>query len=1109
MTLNMLFATKQRKIVTISAGIFFCLFLLYVVVGFFIIAPVAKWQIEKQLPPLLHRKVTIGKVWLNPLTLRVELENLVIKKKGGNGNLFSIATLETQLSGKSIFALAPIVKYVRIVKPEISLTRHKDDSLSIDDILQQNAGQKQKEPERKDTDNDTRIFPFKVLNLMLEDGTVVFNDETQDTVQTVSKLSLAVPLTSSFTRDLDDAVTPKLSMLINGKPFDLTGSTYPFSNNNLTNFSFTIEKLPLARYWRYVPIDTPVALTSGLMDTTINIRFSRPPNSALKLNVDGDIALTDVRLTKNDSSDVLTIPHLLINLKDYSLAENKLVIQDIKVDSPFVEVQRQEDGSINWATYFSSQADEESSTTAQVEDNPAEEPSDRMDDTATEMRHAGQPAITSEQNGLAASSTKKTSSPEKAPFAVVVESLTVKKGNVLFKDSTVPEIFSTTLNPLDIQIKNFSTEPETVANVAITAGDNNMIAVEGNFRISPLSANLTATLQKLPIAQFTPYLASATPAKLENGSLSAAAAIQVTANADSPPAIRIANGTVQLQDLAITGDNYKKAPITLQALTVGNADIDIKKQLVAIEKIGFIAPEATLIRNKEGIDLVSLLMAKPSKTASEKTEPTTTTDNSASSWDLHVGAISVKNGKITFDDKVNKKSITARLKDIAITAGNIAQGDKLPASTKQEDNKTVQADGTRPHKDQTIPAALKATTAPLALSIEDIALQNGAITFKDGSISPEVVLALDNIAASYKQFALTSKTASPVELSATLNGRKISASGTANPTASPLVLDLAVHLDDISLRSFSPYTVKHIAYPVETGSLNANVVLKAHQNKLDAQNKLLFEDFTLGNRDDSSEAPAIPIKLGLSLMRQPNGNIPLSLPISGKLDDPDFHLSQIIVSTLVNVIVKAAISPFTILGSLIGDLSPEEAQFVVFAPGSAELPAKHLEILAKMASILKDKQSITIESMGHYSAKEDSEGLREIALKKAVTEQWYNDLPGDEQEKIDLATANVPEDAYEKYLKKAYENVPELKNDPRPTKLFGYEEQPREKMEEFLKNQVDTSHEVLRSLAQNRANAVREAITKETPELLERVSALQAGPSDGDIPPTAVQLMLK
>jgi uncharacterized protein involved in outer membrane biogenesis len=353
-------ATRPRKITTITIGTLLSLFLLYVLVGFLVIAPVAKWQLEEQLPPLIQRKVTIEKVHLNPLTLRVVFDKIAIEKKDGNGNLFSVTTFEAQLSAKSILALAPIVAHVRIVEPKINITRYKDDSLSIDDILEHQAklaAEAAKNPDPDEEKKDQRIFPFKVLNLILENGDIVFNDEKEDAVQTISKLSLAVPLASSFESDFDEAVTPKLSMLINGTPFDLDGSTYPFSNNLLTKFSFATDEIPLARYWRYVPIESPVALTSGDMKISVNLGFSRPVNKPIDLHVDGVVELKNLALTKKDKAEVLSIPHFTLKLKDFSLAERKVFLESIEIDSPYVEVHRQKDNSINWATYFVPQKD--------------------------------------------------------------------------------------------------------------------------------------------------------------------------------------------------------------------------------------------------------------------------------------------------------------------------------------------------------------------------------------------------------------------------------------------------------------------------------------------------------------------------------------------------------------------------------------------------------------------------------------------------------------------------------------------------------------------------------------------------------------------------------
>ncbi|SIN79279.1 DUF748 domain-containing protein [Halodesulfovibrio marinisediminis] len=1243
------FATRARKVTTITITTLLSLFLLYVLVGFLVIAPVAKWQLEEQLPPVLQRNVTIGNISVNPLTLRVEFTDIAVVKKDGDGNLFSIGMFEAQLSGKSIFALAPIVEHVRIVKPNFNVTRYKDDTLSIDDILKHLAKQAEESvAEPKEKEKDKRIFPFKVLNLIMEDGHIVFNDEKEDTVQTISELSLAIPLASSFESDLHEAVKPKLSMLINGTPFDLDGSTYPFSNNLLTKFSFSTDKIPLSRYWRYVPVDSPVALTSGDMQISINLGFSRPEGEPLELHVDGKVELTDLGLTKKDKSEVLKVPQLVVNLKDFSLAEKKVIFQNIEIDSPYVEVHRQKDNLINWATYFKPEKDDSAKSASQNESKNA----------AANSTESTKPIGSNDEVKKAATPNESTAKhvEEEQPFIVIVESFTIKKGKVLFQDSTVPGPFAITLSPVDVTVKNITTEPNNAAEVAITIGDNKMIEVVGGVAVSPVAADLKASIKGLGLAQFMPYIASATPAKIGSGALSAAANIQVSSGDSSQVLVKVANGNIQLQNLAVTGKDFKKAPIFLQTLVVDGANVDLQQQSVSIGNISFITPDITITRSKNGIDLISLLVAEQKGSGLKESEPAPKAKKAASggsAWKLRIQGVAVKNGKITLHDTALQKTVITSLKDVAITASDISLDNKPAAfsvSTGVNDKSKINAKGTFAHsplavdadvniKDINIPdfaeyinehtdvtitkgtvsatakgkvavpetgdpkitvtgdvtvnnvsadnkvenerlgsvkqvavkkatfdsaknsatiesvtidkpqtevilrrdgsvslaraagkskgkqtpkvkqptktsprgkgSAIQASTQPFSLSIGAIKVRNGAVTFQDTSVTPKVILDVENIAASYKQFSLAGKKPSPVSVSATLKGRSIKASGMVNPMVSPIALNMTLKLDDVGLDAFSPYTVKYIAYPVKSGSLNADVKLKIQQNKLNADNNLLFEDFTLGERNAQSKAPSVPIKLGLSLMRQPNGDIPINLPVTGNLNDPNFHLSQIIATTLVNIVVKAAISPFTLLGSLIGDLSPDEAQYVVFKPGSAVLPKSDAQKLAKIASVLKTKPSITMECLGYYNPEIDVKGLRDRAVTMAVKQEWYNSLSSATKKNINLEDAPVPKYNYDEYLEAAYENAPELKEHPRPGGFLGYKDQTREQMEEYLRKTADTSHEALRKLALDRANAVREVIIKNSPQLEGRVTAVQAGSSKQDKHATSVQLQLK
>jgi hypothetical protein len=53
--------------------------------------------------------------------------------------------------------------------------------------------------------------------------------------------------------------------------------------------------------------------------------------------------------------------------------------------------------------------------------------------------------------------------------------------------------------------------------------------------------------------------------------------------------------------------------------------------------------------------------------------------------------------------------------------------------------------------------------------------------------------------------------------------------------------------------------------------------------------------------------------------------------VSGQINDPEFSIFRIVLKILLNLLVKAATSPFALLGALFG--GGEELSYVEFDPG--------------------------------------------------------------------------------------------------------------------------------------------------------------------------------
>ena len=139
----------------------------------------------------------------------------------------------------------------------------------------------------------------------------------------------------------------------------------------------------------------------------------------------------------------------------------------------------------------------------------------------------------------------------------------------------------------------------------------------------------------------------------------------------------------------------------------------------------------------------------------------------------------------------------------------------------------------------------------------------------------------------------------------------------------------------MDLSPVTPYSGRYAGYTIEKGKLSLSLQYLIVKKKLDAQNRVFLDQLTLGDKVDSPDATKLPVKLAIALLKNRKGEIDLNLPLSGQIDDPKFSLGRIIIKILVNILVKAATSPFALLGALFG--GGEELSYVDFDYGSFDI----------------------------------------------------------------------------------------------------------------------------------------------------------------------------
>ena len=186
----------------------------------------------------------------------------------------------------------------------------------------------------------------------------------------------------------------------------------------------------------------------------------------------------------------------------------------------------------------------------------------------------------------------------------------------------------------------------------------------------------------------------------------------------------------------------------------------------------------------------------------------------------------------------------------------------------------------------------------------------------------------------------------------------------------------------------SPYSGKFAGYRIAQGKLNLDLAYDIAGRSLKSKNVITLDRFTFGDKVESPDATHLPVRLAIALLKDRNGQILLDVPVEGSLDDPKFRVGKVVWHTVLNILEKAATSPFSLLGALVGG-GGEELSYQDFAPGSAGLSPASEKKLDSLAKALYERPGLQLEIAGSIDPEADRDGLRRASLDKEIrTRQW-------------------------------------------------------------------------------------------------------------------------
>ena len=350
----------------------------------------------------------------------------------------------------------------------------------------------------------------------------------------------------------------------------------------------------------------------------------------------------------------------------------------------------------------------------------------------------------------------------------------------------------------------------------------------------------------------------------------------------------------------------------------------------------------------------------------------------------------------------------------------------------------------------------------------------GNIDFSDLFIKPNYNANLTGVQGTISE--LKPEAPGDIDIKARLdNAAPVEIKGKLNPLSKELFLDIVADAKEIELSPMTPYSGRYVGYGIEKGKLSFNVKYKLENRKLTAENKIILNQLTFGDRIESPDATKLPVLLAVALLKDRDGVIDIDMPISGSLDDPQFSIGGIIWRMIVNILTRAITAPFSLLGAAFsgGGGSGEELSYVEFDNGRANLNQAAQSKIAALAKGLNNRPSINLELTGRVDPASDLEGLKRVGIERKAKAQKLRDLVRQGQAQRSLDDIQFDKDEYAKYLKAAYGE----ESFPKPRNLIGLAvDLPVAEMEKLMMQHAKATDDDMRQLASQRAQAVRDAL---------------------------------
>jgi len=640
----------QNRALRWSAGVL-ALLLLLALSSWLAVPTLVKKIAVEQTEQKIGRKLTLGEVSFNPLRLALTVNDVKLYEPDQSSVAIHAQQLVLNVSITSLLRLSAVMDEIRLVAPEVHLVRLSDEGIgryNFSDVIERIQAMPK----------STSTTYFSLANIQLQNGSIQFDDKVSGKTIDIRALTIGVPAISNLPRNVDTFVQPQLSMTVNGTPFSLKGRSKPFASSLETTLAIDINKLDLASYLPFSPVDLPVKLQSATLSSTLDLTFSRDQNKP-QIALDGSVTLADISVQEKNSAQLLKAGAVSAKINKLDLLKLSGVIDQLTIDQPQIWASLDKQGEINW----------------------------------TRISKAQPSAVPAKSNTNTAPAAAAPASDRSAP-AITIRKLTLRDGSVNWSDDlNARPRQQIRLANISIDANDISTLADAKpASIALSMTENGHGEMGFKGELAPLKAVLNgqATLKAVQLGTYQNYLNRAL-----NGNLSGQLSGQTK--------VQLAGGNLKLDKLALEVSNLKIAPrsnasnalLAAKTIALDNASIDLQTRNASADALRIAGFNGDLRRDAKGaLNLQDLLVS--GNNAAESAKPTlpakaprsakaTTTAGNTAPWQARLRSLAISDSGLSYEDSNLAAAQKLRIDGLELKL------DKLSTQLDQTSQLTLQA----------------------------------------------------------------------------------------------------------------------------------------------------------------------------------------------------------------------------------------------------------------------------------------------------------------------------------------------------------------------------------------------------------------------------------